>query len=46
MDLALQALPGSDSLPVASSARDSNAIGRILKAVTSAKPAPIKAAGQ
>jgi hypothetical protein len=46
MDLALPALPGSDSVPVSSNVRDSNAIGRILKAVTGAKPAPIKAAGQ
>lgn len=46
VDLALPAMPTSDSLAPAPTSPDSSAIGRILRAVTSTKPAPIKAASQ
>ena len=45
VDLALPAVPASDSLAPAPATADST-IGRILRAVTSTKPAPIKAAAQ
>jgi hypothetical protein len=44
VDLALPAVPAGDSLAFTSTTSDSGAIGRILRAVTSTKPAPIKAA--
>jgi hypothetical protein len=46
VDFSLPAVPASDSLAPVPSARDSSAIGRILRAVTGTKPAPIKAAAQ
>jgi hypothetical protein len=46
VDLTLPTLPPSDSLAAAPTTSDSGAIGRILRAVTSTKPAPIKAAAQ
>jgi hypothetical protein len=46
VDLSLPTVPASDSLAPVPTARDSSAIGRILRAVTGTKPAPIKAAAQ
>jgi hypothetical protein len=46
VDLSLPAVPASDSLTPVPTTRDSSAIGRILRAVTGTKPAPIKAAAQ
>jgi hypothetical protein len=46
LEIALPAVPAGDSLTPAVTTVDSGAIGRILRAVTSAKPAPIKAASQ
>jgi hypothetical protein len=46
VNLSLPAVPASDSVAPVPTTRDSNAIGRILRAVTGTKPAPIKPAAQ